>query len=108
MSVSVVVPELAAPPGPRSVQQAIGRLQALPAFYPTVQKALGLLDDPLATNIHLQQVLSSDQAIAARVLKLANSAYFGVSTAVRTLPLAVALVSREHLHTLLQRFLVEE
>jgi HD-like signal output (HDOD) protein len=108
MSVSVIVPELAAPPDPRCVQQAIGRLQALPAFYPTIQKALGLLDNPLATNLHLQQVLSSDQAIAARVLKLANSAYFGAGSAVGTLSLAVALVSRERLHTLLQRFLAEE
>jgi HD-like signal output (HDOD) protein len=97
-----------APPDERRIRQAIARLRALPAFYPTIQKVLHLLDDPLSTTGHLQQMLSSDQAIAARVLKLANSAYFGFHSQVRTVSLAVTLVGRDRVRTLLHRFLADE
>lgn len=101
--------ELRVPPlGEQRIQQAISRLQALPAFYPTVQKALRLLGDPLANNNHIQQVICSDPGLSARLLKLANSAYFGFYSQVRTISLAVALIGREKVSTLLRRSLAEE
>ncbi|HYM12459.1 MAG TPA: HDOD domain-containing protein [Bryobacterales bacterium] len=108
MGVPQALVQQAAPLGERRIQQAIARLQALPAFYPTVQKALRLIADPLSGNSHIQQVISTDQAISARILELANSAYFGHYSEVRTLSLALTLVGREKLATVLRRFLSEE
>jgi HD-like signal output (HDOD) protein len=87
---------------------AIARLQALPAFYPTVQRALRLLDDPTTGNSQIQQVITTDQALAARILQLANSAYFGFYSRVSTISLALTLIGRERVATLLRRFLSEE
>ncbi len=100
--------QVTAPPDPRRIEQAIARLQALPAFYPAVQKALKLLEDPFSTPTHLQQVICADQAVAARILQLANSAHFTTYTAVHTVSLAITLLGRERIQTLLHRFLAEE
>jgi HD-like signal output (HDOD) protein len=96
------------PADPERVRLAIARLQALPAFYPTVQKALRLLDDPVTGNSQIQQVITTDQAVAARILQLANSACFGFQSRVSTVSLALTLVGRERVATLLRRFLSEE
>jgi len=98
----------ARPLDPEHLQQAITRLQALPAFYPAVHKALKLLGDPQSSNDHLQQEIGSDQAMAARVLKLANSAYFGFRGRVGTISLAITLIGRDRIGTLLRHFLAEE
>ncbi len=99
---------ISAPADPDRVRLAISRLRALPAFYPTVQKAQCLLNDPLTSNAQIEQVMSTDQAVAARVLQLANSAYFGLASRVTTVSLALTLIGRERVSTLLRRFLVEE
>ncbi len=108
MALTELIEQRPAPLGAQRIQQTISRLEALPAFYPTVQKALRLLEDPNSNNGQIQQVISSDQAVASRVLKLANSAYFGFYSQVRTISLAVALMGREKISTLLRRFLAEE
>lgn len=97
-----------APADPERVRLAISRLQALPAFYPTVQKAQRLLEDPLTSDFQIQQVISTDQVVAARVLQLANSAFFGLYNRVTTVSLALTLIGRNRVSTLLRRFLVEE
>ena len=108
MTTGPAVRQPVAPPNPGRVQQAIARLKALPAFYPTVQKALRLMDDPLSSDFQVQQVINTDQAVAARVLQLANSAFFGFYSRVTTVSLALTLIGRERVGTLLRRFLVEE
>ena len=92
----------------RQIEQTIARLQSLPAFYPALQKALRLAQDPDAGNSQLQQAIHADQAIAARVLQLANSAYFGFYSRVQTVSLAVSLIGRERTTTLLLRLMAEE
>lgn len=99
---------ISAPADPERVRLAIARLRALPAFYPTVQKAQRLLDDPLTSDSQIQQVITTDQVVAARVLQLANSAHFGLSSRVTTVSLALTLIGRQRVSTLLRRFLVEE
>jgi len=100
--------QVSAPADPERVRLAISRLRALPAFYPAVQKAQRLLDDPLTSDSQIQRVIATDQALAARVLQLANSAYFGLASRVTTVSLALTLIGRNRVSTLLRRFLVEE
>jgi HD-like signal output (HDOD) protein len=94
--------------GEHQVYQAILRLKALPAFFPAIEKALVLLDNPSSHSDHIQRVICSDPAIAARILRLANSAYFGFYSEVRTVSLAITLIGREKISTLLRRYLAEE
>jgi HD-like signal output (HDOD) protein len=94
--------------GARRVERAIARLQALPAFYPPLQKALRLLEDPDSRIDYIHQVICSDQAMASRILRLVNSAYFAVPSEVRTISLAITLAGRDRIAALLRRFLSEE
>lgn len=96
------------PADPRRIEKAISRLQALPAFYPAVRHALQVVRDPESSDFQLQRAVCADQAMAARVLKLANSAYFGYHSQVQTVTLALTLIGREKTATLLHRFLADE
>lgn len=96
------------PLGTARIRQAIARLETLPAFYPTVQKALRLLDDPATADTQIQQIIYGDPVLTSRVLKWANAAYFGSGSDVYTISLALTLAGREKFATLLYRFLAEE
>jgi putative nucleotidyltransferase with HDIG domain len=70
----------------QKVLESIDDLKPLPV---TVSRALQLLQEPDATINQIVAVLSKDQAIAARLLKLSNSAYYGRPKAASTLHEAV-------------------
>jgi len=63
-----------------SIEVAAGdvRLPSLPDIALRVQKAL---DDPHATRSQIAQVIASDAALAARIMKLANSAFLNPTAA---------------------------
>lgn len=64
----------------------------LPARATVAVRVLQVVDDPDTGSTELAHALAADPALAARVLALANSAYFGLSGRVATLPYAVAVV----------------
>ena len=94
------------PMGPVRVQRAIAELQDLPGSLPTAQQALRLAVDPRTGSAQLQRVLSGDQAMAARILKLANSPYFGVMSEVKTISMAINVIGYAKLRVLLRHILV--
>ena len=94
------------PLGPARVRRAIAELQDLPGSLPTAQQALRLAVDPRTGTAQLQRVLSGDQAMAARILKLANSAYFGVASEVKTISTAINVIGYAKLRVLLRHILV--
>jgi HD-like signal output (HDOD) protein len=96
-----------APPSSReTVRQAIGRLGDLPCSLPVIQKAIAAMDDPDCSNDWLESILTADQGITTRLLRLANSAYFGVSRKVSTLSMAVALIGYGRVQTILWHIIV--
>jgi putative nucleotidyltransferase with HDIG domain len=76
-------------------------LNALPAFPKVVQKAMELLDDPETTMEELAEVLKYDQALTANILRLTNSAHFGVSRQVTSLETALALLGQQQIRQVL-------
>ena len=60
-------------------KKILRQLKDLPPMPQIVFKARSLLADPEAEMRDLSALLESDQAIATKVLKLANSAYYGLS-----------------------------
>ena len=89
------------------MKAAILKLKDLPAAAPVVHKALVQLEDPDFAVAELKKVLLSDQAVAARILRLANSAYFGFRSEVQTVSQAVVLLGQSRIRTLLHRLLVD-
>lgn len=65
------------------------QVRDLPALPAAVTRVMQLTDDPRAGTADVARALASDQALAARVLKLANSAFYGASRRISTVSEAV-------------------
>ncbi len=59
-----------------------------------------LLVDPDVSANEIAEVVSLDAALAARVLRAVNSAYFGLRTRVDTISKAIAMIGTSELHSL--------
>ena len=71
-----------------------GELPSLPEVYIRVTE---LLETENATGIKIGEAVQSDPAFTARILKLINSAYYGLQNPVTSIPQAVTLLGREQL-----------
>lgn len=71
---------------------AIQELNALPPFPMVFYKILDITEDVHGSREELLRVLSLDQAIVAKVLQVANSAYYGMERQVSSIDRAVAMV----------------
>ncbi|MGY0196606.1 HDOD domain-containing protein [Leptothrix sp. BB-4] len=83
---------------PEHVARRVGQLPALPQ---AVLQALALLRSETASNQDCAQRISLDTAMTARTLRLANSAFYGVSGRVATIRDAVLLLGRRAIGTML-------
>ena len=57
-----------------------------------VRKLLSVMDDDRSSADDISAVLASDQALAAKVLKLVNSSFYGMSGQVSTISRAVVIL----------------
>jgi putative nucleotidyltransferase with HDIG domain len=71
-----------------------GDLPSLPEVYIRVNE---LLDTDNATAIQIGDALQTDPALTARILKLINSAYYGLRNPVTSISQAVTLLGRKYL-----------
>ncbi len=74
------------------IDQILQSIERLPPFPMVVQRAIQLIEDPKTSAQHLVDVLQFDPSITANVLKLCNSAYFGLRKKVFSLREAIVLV----------------
>jgi len=72
-----------------SIVEAVNDLPALPTV---VTRVMQLTDDPNSTAQDINNVLNQDQAITARVLRLANSAFYGYTRRINTVTDAVVFM----------------
>ena len=64
----------------------------LPAMPQVAAKVLELSSDPNTSAQQLQQVISDDQAMTGRILKIANSAMYSCSRKIKTLTEAIVML----------------
>ena len=76
---------------------AEAELLTLPAVYLRLRS---VLDDPDYAVSDVEEVISSDPAIATRLLRQANSPYFGFTAKIDTLSRAVGLMGSQQVHDL--------
>lgn len=72
--------------------QIVEKVQDLPPLPAIVPRVLKLISDPDSKISELSETLGSDQAIASKVLRLANSAFYGFPRRIATLTDAVILL----------------
>ena len=79
-------------PGLGRIVEAIEQIGSLPTIPAAAQRAMVLARDERASMREIAEVVSHDQALAATVLKVVNSAYYGLRQSVGTLPLALTVL----------------
>ena len=75
-----------------TIEQILEAVNDLPTLPHMVIRILEFTDDPKASAQDLGQIISEDQALTARVLRLANSAYYGFSRKVATVTEATVVL----------------
>jgi len=83
---------------PRTIAKNVRSIFSLPDV---VIRVNDLIDSGEATNHELEQVILSDQALTAKVLKFANSTYFGFSGKVETILKAISIIGHKELRNLI-------
>lgn len=77
---------------PIVLDKLIARVEDLPALPEVVDEVIRLTESPDSTPQDLNRVISRDQSLTARVLRLANSAYYGFARRISTVTDAVILL----------------
>ncbi len=73
----------------RRVVQRVVDLPTLPAIIPRIMR---LVEDPRSSATDLARVIASDQSLASRILRLANSAFYGFRREIVSVDHAVVLL----------------
>ncbi|MBL8029343.1 MAG: HDOD domain-containing protein [Fibrobacteres bacterium] len=68
------------------------KIIALPTLPTVVSRLMQLVDSPKSSAQTLAKLIENDQVLTARILKLANSAYYGMARQVATVSQAVVIV----------------
>jgi len=74
------------------VQRLVNKIDKLPTLPIAATKIVQIVNDPKTTARDVNQVISTDQALAAKVLKLVNSAYYGLANKVSSITQAVVIL----------------
>ncbi len=77
------------------------QLTKLPTFPKAVQRAIELIEDPKTTTQDLVDVLKFDPAITTNILKITNSARFGLQNQVTNIDTALVLLGRDQIKEIL-------
>ena len=83
------------------MEEIIAAVDEMPPFPQVVQRAMQELADPAYEVSGLVDILKVDQAVTANILKLCNSAYFGLPRKVSSLREAVVYLGADQLRQLL-------
>jgi putative nucleotidyltransferase with HDIG domain len=76
----------------RNLQGVVNRIKNLPTLPHIIPHLMRVLDNPNATAAEVGKVISSDQALMTKILKLVNSAMYGLPRRVSTLSQATAIL----------------
>jgi len=72
-----------------NLAEQVHQIPTLPAVY---NRAIGLLNDPYSSASQIGNVLSHDQAIAARLLRIVNSSFYGFRYRISNVTHAITMI----------------
>lgn len=83
-----------------ALARILKKVNELPSLPGIANRVIQLIDDPEAPSRHLCEVISRDQVLTSKILKMVNSAYYGLPRKISTLTEAVTILGLETLRTL--------
>jgi putative nucleotidyltransferase with HDIG domain len=81
-------------------REIISKMKSFPSMSGIAAKVLKLLDDPESSTGQVEQLLRQDPSLTANLLKLTNSAYFGIPSKVGSVRHAIAMIGWKRLSRL--------
>ena len=86
---------------PPDLDRMISRVEDLPTLPRTVLKITELVNDPKSSARDLARIITDDQVLAARLLKLVNSSFYGFPQRISTITGAIVLLGFDAIRNLL-------
>lgn len=87
-------------PSELSAQSIVDRLDELPTLPSIVYELSKVINDPMSSTSDIERIMSNDQSLTTKVLKLANSAYYAIPGGVSSLNRAIAYIGYDTIHQL--------
>lgn len=84
-----------------SLQQKLSALDRIPMLPTTAAQVLQLLEKKNTTAKSLGEVIEKDQALAVRVLKVANSPFYGFHRKINTIPMAIVVLGYDAIRSII-------
>jgi putative nucleotidyltransferase with HDIG domain len=81
----------------RKIYRIALKIEAFPGMPTTAAKLLPLLEDSDSTATEIESILKYDPGLTANILKLTNSAYFGIPTRISSVRQAIVLLGWKRL-----------
>jgi len=76
----------------KEAERLVRQVEELPTLPAIITRILEVLEDDSSSARDLERVVSCDQSISARVLRIANSAYYGFSRGITTIHRAIVIL----------------
>lgn len=83
----------------RRTQSVLASIETLPSLPSVVTQVLQLANDKDAGAKDFEEIISTDQALTAKVLKLVNSPFFGLRREVTSIPQAIVVMGMKSLRS---------
>jgi HD-like signal output (HDOD) protein len=93
---------------PISLERIIAKTGDLPPIPTTALRALEMTNDPQVSVRELQSILARDQALTARILRIANSSMYGLRREIATVSHAVAILGLDTTRSILAGACVQQ
>lgn len=81
-------------------QIIVDRLDELPTLPTIVYELSRVISDPMSSTSAVEKLMSNDQSLTTKVLRLANSAYYAIPGGVSNLQRAIAYIGYDTIHQL--------
>lgn len=82
---------------PVQIRERVKKIIQLPAVSPVAMEIAQLLDNPKTSAAQLGLVISTDQSLTAKVLKISNSPFYGFPKKISTIEFAIIILGFETL-----------
>jgi HD-like signal output (HDOD) protein len=82
----------AAPGGSDAVKDAVRRISTIATLPEVVAKIVSIVEDPKSSAAQLHKIVSHDPALVTRVLKVVNSAFYGLPGQIGSIERAIVLL----------------
>ncbi|MFN0146237.1 MAG: HDOD domain-containing protein [Dehalococcoidia bacterium] len=83
----------------RDIQELLSRIDELPPLPAVAMKVMAMAEDDRTSALDLAQVLSTDQAMTAKLIRISNSSYYGFARRVSTVREAVLVLGFKQVRT---------